>query len=507
MEPANFSDMRRGCWDPEARLADMDLDGVWASVHYPSLIAGFAGSNFSRCSDPGPGPGLRPGLERLAPGGVGRSSHRPVHPAAAAVAVGPRDGRGRDPAQRRAGLPGGQLPGAAGGPGPAVAAHRALGPVPGRLPGDRHGGVPALRLVGLVGVAVARRAARAADHPVPGQRPGHLRRLAVVGCAGALPRAAHLPGRIGHRLGAHAHQPHRLRHGPLGHRRAVDPGRRTGLAGPLGAPDRGACGAPSGSGSSISPRRWCCATTSASTTSCWRATTPTPTPPGPTPRRGPTAALADLPRRRGRRHLLAQRLDAVRLRGAAAGPPRGGCRAKDRRARIPIDRPRRGPGAHRGRIRVTAAAWTGGSTMHAHRFCRRPCGHRAGADLLVALGLWLIDLLEARAWLHRLPRPPPGRPCTRTCSPRPAPPRPAAASSTGWKGSRTGGTPPRRAERARPDRGQHRVRPAGRLGLHLRRQALPGPVLHPQHRLHHLEHQAALRASSSTTGRRSTPTP
>jgi predicted TIM-barrel fold metal-dependent hydrolase len=52
MEPANFSDMRRGCWDPVARLADMDLDGVWASLHYPSLIAGFAGSNFSRCSDP-----------------------------------------------------------------------------------------------------------------------------------------------------------------------------------------------------------------------------------------------------------------------------------------------------------------------------------------------------------------------------------------------------------------------------------------------------------------------
>jgi predicted TIM-barrel fold metal-dependent hydrolase len=52
MEPANFADMRRGCWDPRARLVDMDLDGVWASLHYPSLIAGFAGSNFSRCSDP-----------------------------------------------------------------------------------------------------------------------------------------------------------------------------------------------------------------------------------------------------------------------------------------------------------------------------------------------------------------------------------------------------------------------------------------------------------------------
>ncbi|HKY15726.1 MAG TPA: amidohydrolase family protein [Microthrixaceae bacterium] len=52
LEPANFDDMRRGCWDPVARLNDMDLDGVWASVNYPSLIAGFAGSTFARCSDP-----------------------------------------------------------------------------------------------------------------------------------------------------------------------------------------------------------------------------------------------------------------------------------------------------------------------------------------------------------------------------------------------------------------------------------------------------------------------
>lgn len=52
MDAANFDEMRRGCWDPQARLADMDLDGVYASLHYPSLIAGFAGTMFARCSDP-----------------------------------------------------------------------------------------------------------------------------------------------------------------------------------------------------------------------------------------------------------------------------------------------------------------------------------------------------------------------------------------------------------------------------------------------------------------------
>lgn len=52
MEPARFDEMRRGCWDPLARLPDMDLDGVWASLCYPSLIAGFAGTVFSQSDDP-----------------------------------------------------------------------------------------------------------------------------------------------------------------------------------------------------------------------------------------------------------------------------------------------------------------------------------------------------------------------------------------------------------------------------------------------------------------------
>ncbi len=52
MEPARFDEMRRGCWDPAARLADMDLDGVHASLCFPSLIAGFAGTVFATASDP-----------------------------------------------------------------------------------------------------------------------------------------------------------------------------------------------------------------------------------------------------------------------------------------------------------------------------------------------------------------------------------------------------------------------------------------------------------------------
>lgn len=52
LEPANFDEMRRGCWDIDARVADMDLAGIEASVCFPSLIAGFAGTVFSRSKDP-----------------------------------------------------------------------------------------------------------------------------------------------------------------------------------------------------------------------------------------------------------------------------------------------------------------------------------------------------------------------------------------------------------------------------------------------------------------------
>jgi predicted TIM-barrel fold metal-dependent hydrolase len=52
MEPARFDEMRRGCYDVDARIADMDLDGVYATLCFPSLIAGFAGTIFAKSKDP-----------------------------------------------------------------------------------------------------------------------------------------------------------------------------------------------------------------------------------------------------------------------------------------------------------------------------------------------------------------------------------------------------------------------------------------------------------------------
>lgn len=51
-EPIRFEEMRRGCYDIKARIADMDLNGVWASLNFPSTIAGFCGRVLSSCSDP-----------------------------------------------------------------------------------------------------------------------------------------------------------------------------------------------------------------------------------------------------------------------------------------------------------------------------------------------------------------------------------------------------------------------------------------------------------------------
>jgi predicted TIM-barrel fold metal-dependent hydrolase len=52
MEPFRFDQMRRGCYDVDARVHDMDLAGIWASLSFPSMITGFCGRVYSQCSDP-----------------------------------------------------------------------------------------------------------------------------------------------------------------------------------------------------------------------------------------------------------------------------------------------------------------------------------------------------------------------------------------------------------------------------------------------------------------------
>ena len=51
LEPFRFDQMRPGCYDVDARIRDMDINGVWASVNFPSQITGFCGRVFFQCPD------------------------------------------------------------------------------------------------------------------------------------------------------------------------------------------------------------------------------------------------------------------------------------------------------------------------------------------------------------------------------------------------------------------------------------------------------------------------
>ncbi len=52
LEPFRFDQMRPGCYDVDARIRDMDINGIWASVNFPSQITGFCGRVFFECPDP-----------------------------------------------------------------------------------------------------------------------------------------------------------------------------------------------------------------------------------------------------------------------------------------------------------------------------------------------------------------------------------------------------------------------------------------------------------------------
>ena len=102
VEPARFSEIRKGCWDIHARIKDMDLGGIWGSVNFPSGVTGFGGTLFSEAKDPELGLACVQRLERLALRGVVRLLSRPHrsprHHLSLAI---PGEGRRRDPPKRR----------------------------------------------------------------------------------------------------------------------------------------------------------------------------------------------------------------------------------------------------------------------------------------------------------------------------------------------------------------------------------------------------------------------
>jgi predicted TIM-barrel fold metal-dependent hydrolase len=51
-EPARFDEMRKGAWDIEERIHDMDVNGIYASLCFPSFLPGFAGQRIQVGRDP-----------------------------------------------------------------------------------------------------------------------------------------------------------------------------------------------------------------------------------------------------------------------------------------------------------------------------------------------------------------------------------------------------------------------------------------------------------------------
>ncbi|HEX4083229.1 MAG TPA: amidohydrolase family protein [Acidimicrobiales bacterium] len=54
-ESVRFDEMRRGAWDIHERIRDMDINGIYASLGFPSMVFSFAGQRFMRMRDPGLG--------------------------------------------------------------------------------------------------------------------------------------------------------------------------------------------------------------------------------------------------------------------------------------------------------------------------------------------------------------------------------------------------------------------------------------------------------------------
>ena len=179
MEPARFDEMRPGCWDIHARIADMDLAGIWASLCFPSLLAGFAGVVFSQSQDPELGLAcVRAWNDWHHEVWAGTYPER-IIPLQITWLPDPERRGGRGAPQRRARLQGAQLPGEPVEPRPPVGAHRPLGPALPRVRGDGHRRVPPHGLGRGRAQPLAGVAAGAEHHALPRQRHARRDRLAV----------------------------------------------------------------------------------------------------------------------------------------------------------------------------------------------------------------------------------------------------------------------------------------------------------------------------------------
>ena len=228
MEPFRFDQMRPSCYDVDARVRDMDINGVWAAVNFPSMITGFCGRVFFNAKDPELGQACHPRVERLVVRGVVPRAPDPHHPARHRVPLRSRRRGRRDPPQRGARLHRHQH---AGTPAPDRAARpvaaRPLGPDHPGVCRHRHRRVAARRQLGRRDGPARRARSAARRHAVRPAVALVVRRVALVRVPGEAPDAQDRDERGRHRLGRDAPRPARQPHRPLAVRRGVGrPARR-----------------------------------------------------------------------------------------------------------------------------------------------------------------------------------------------------------------------------------------------------------------------------------------
>ena len=99
VDPIAYEDMRPGCYEPKARLVDMDTNRTERSLCFP-FITRFAGQLFLEAKDKVLALGVRKGLQRLDDRRVVRRLRRSATARVFSTAMGCEPCRRRSPSQR-----------------------------------------------------------------------------------------------------------------------------------------------------------------------------------------------------------------------------------------------------------------------------------------------------------------------------------------------------------------------------------------------------------------------